>query len=372
MWKRSPDRKAPARKPAARAPVVRSVTRSRVSIDPEPSYQDDEKLSDFVEPSSQKTLMSDYIPPRSQPKDSEEDVEDFEYPVAPVRKQVKAKSQDELSSGRSRSQEEVPTLDNFTEEEESMPPPPEPEEREYKTHETIEDELEEDLKFVEQMEAEARVSSDLKRESSFPVRQPERPKSQDPLAPASLKAEPRSERNVREAEPMPAEAIKTKARPQAQPQAPQRVESGKSEIGKTNFLRLIKAAGVPSANANVMEAVREIVPDFFNRICDTFLPNEQTVDINKVNQIISRYIRDEEKELIQEASLTTSQFQGLIADVCASRGLVCKRDAIYMLHLFLESMIHKFLQGADMIAEANRRQRIDAKDVSVAYMIYTM
>ena len=366
MWKRSPDRKAPARKPAARAPVVRSVTRSRVTIDPEPSYQDEEKIADYADSSSQKTLMSDYIPPRSQPKTIEEDIEDFEdieFPVAPVKKQVKPKSQEELVPVRSIPPEKSKPqeVDSFTEDD-SIPHQSEPEEREIASHETIESELDEELKFAEQMEAEA---ADLKRESSFPVRQPERPK-----------AEARSERSLREAEPrgevVPTEAIKTKARPQSQPQAPQRTESGKSEIGKTNFLRLIKAAGVPSANANVMEAVREIVPDFFNRICETFLPNEQTVDINKVNQIISRYIRDEEKELIQEASLTTSQFQGLISDVCASRGLVCKRDAIYMLHLFLESMIHKFLQGADMIAEANRRQRIDAKDVSVAYMIYTM
>jgi len=40
--------------------------------------------------------------------------------------------------------------------------------------------------------------------------------------------------------------------------------------------------------------------------------------------------------------------------------------------LFTESMLHKFVQGGDMIAEANRRTRVDAKDISVAYMIYTM
>lgn len=149
-------------------------------------------------------------------------------------------------------------------------------------------------------------------------------------------------------------------------------EEDPNSLSKQAIIRLIKSSKVPSANSNVIDAIKEIIPTFSEKILNEICKEGEICTSDKVNQAISKYIKDEEKELNQEPFITAIQFDRLIRPILNERKNSFKRDAFYYFHLFIESMMVKFLVAADMIAEANRRQRIDAKDVSVAYMIFTM
>jgi len=313
MWKRSPDRKAPARKQVAKAPAVRSVTRSRVSINPEVEEQtfvNDTPIVDQTEKMMQQAIESEqYTPQEEALPTSSSSYEEVSSDAT-------------LSTSEPQYEEEQPTeqsteqpteQEDYYEEESYVPPPP--------------------------------------------------PKQQIRSAPASLKAAPQPKQTV-------APVQQAEAPPRTTPKNNSLMKE--EGLSKSAFTRLIRAAGVASANSTVIEAIKEIIPDFLQRLFDEFCANDKVITNDKVSQIISRYIRDEEKELVNEASLTSGQFQSLIFETTNKSGITIKRDALYMLHLFTESMLHKFVQGGDMIAEANRRTRVDAKDISVAYMIYTM
>jgi histone H3/H4 len=157
---------------------------------------------------------------------------------------------------------------------------------------------------------------------------------------------------------------------------PKTAARGKEEdantLNKQAIIRLIKSSKVPSANSNVIDAIKEIIPTFAEKVLTEVCKDGEICTSDKVNAAISRYIKDEEKELNQEPFISAVQFDRLIRPMLNSHKISFKRDAFYYFHLFIESMMVKFLISADMIAEANRRQRIDAKDVSVAYMIFTM
>ena len=313
MWKRSPDRKAPARKQVAKAPAVRSVTRSRVSINPEVEEQ---------------TFVND----------------------APIVDQTEKMMQQAIESEQYTPQEEaLPTSSSSYEEVSSDA-----------TLSTSEPQYEEEQPTEQSTEQPTEQEDYYEEESYVP---PPPPKQQIRSAPANLKAAPQPKQTV-------APVQQAEAPPRTTPKNNSLMKE--EGLSKSAFTRLIRAAGVASANSTVIEAIKEIIPDFLQRLFDEFCANDKVITNDKVSQIISRYIRDEEKELVNEASLTSGQFQSLIFETTNKSGITIKRDALYMLHLFTESMLHKFVQGGDMIAEANRRTRVDAKDISVAYMIYTM
>jgi histone H3/H4 len=141
------------------------------------------------------------------------------------------------------------------------------------------------------------------------------------------------------------------------------------DIGKNDFVRLLKSAKIVSASSDVLDAVKEIVPDFVSRSLASVTADDKAITSSKIDVLVSKYLTNGEADVVESISLPTSQIEKLIKPIFAENGYTIKRDGIYMLHHFIESFLIKVLQSADIIAEAGKRTRICGRDLSVAYTV---
>jgi histone H3/H4 len=141
------------------------------------------------------------------------------------------------------------------------------------------------------------------------------------------------------------------------------------EIGKNDFMRLLKAANITSATSDVLDAIKEIIPDFVTRCLSGVAREDKNITSSKIDSLIVKYLTNGESDVVESICLPTSQVEKLIKPIFIENGYIIKRDGIYMLHHFIESFLVKVLQSADIIAEAGKRTRICGRDLSVAYTI---
>jgi len=141
------------------------------------------------------------------------------------------------------------------------------------------------------------------------------------------------------------------------------------EIGKNDFARLLKAAKIVSASSDVLDAVKEIVPDFVSRSLASVTSDDKNITSSKIDTLVSKYLTNGEADVVESICLPTSQIEKMIKSIFIENGYSIKRDGIYMLHHFIESFLIKVLQSADIIAEAGKRTRICGRDLSVAYTV---
>lgn len=141
------------------------------------------------------------------------------------------------------------------------------------------------------------------------------------------------------------------------------------DIGKNDFVRLLKSAKIVSASSDVLDAVKEIIPDFVSRSLASVTSDDKAITSSKIDVLVSKYLTNGEADVVESISLPTSQIEKLIKPIFAENGYTIKRDGIYMLHHFIESFLIKVLQSADIIAEAGKRTRICGRDLSVAYTV---
>jgi len=149
-------------------------------------------------------------------------------------------------------------------------------------------------------------------------------------------------------------------------------EIAAESVPKQSIVRLIKSSNLQSAGAELVDGVRELMLEFTRTVLQQCADEKRLVNAQALHRFMATYIPNEETDLNEDIVLSSPHFERLIRPICEEFGYIIKRDTFYLLHLFVETIMVKILQGSDMVADAANRKRVCAKDVLVAYSIYMM
>ena len=62
----------------------------------------------------------------------------------------------------------------------------------------------------------------------------------------------------------------------------------------------------------------------------------------------------------------------MISEVLKSFGCTIRPECVYVLQTFVESLLVKMLNGAELVREASKRKRVFATDLLISYQIHKM
>ncbi len=140
-------------------------------------------------------------------------------------------------------------------------------------------------------------------------------------------------------------------------------------VSKSVWQKLLKKANIVSASGDVLEALKQIVPDFLTKALNELHSEDKVINSKVVDQLINKWIPRGESEIVEQVILPSASHEYLIRPAVQATGFQIKRDGFYQLIHFVETWMIKLLTCGDIIAEASKRTRICGRDISVAYTI---
>jgi hypothetical protein len=91
-----------------------------------------------------------------------------------------------------------------------------------------------------------------------------------------------------------------------------------------------------------------------------------------VKQYISLFIEDEDKEMINDLILPSKDIERAIITISEKYNVKIKKDVVYLVHMFLESILAKVIDGAKLINEIGKTKRLSGREIKTAYKIYML
>jgi hypothetical protein len=143
-------------------------------------------------------------------------------------------------------------------------------------------------------------------------------------------------------------------------------------VPRQSIIRLIRSSQLNSAGAELVDAVKELIVEFTKTIFESTVDQQRIISASNLHKYMATFVPNEDKDLNNDVVISPVHFERLIRPIVEENKYVVKRDTFFLLHLFVETVMIKVLQGSDMVADAAKRQRVSAKDVLVSYSIYMM
>ncbi len=146
------------------------------------------------------------------------------------------------------------------------------------------------------------------------------------------------------------------------------------DIPKKHILQVIKSKDVDSISADCVDEMKDILQDFTTHMFELFSDGDKVViaERDDIKSYISLFIEDEDKELVEDLILSPKDIEKAVINIAESYNVKIKKDIIYIVHTFLESILVKVITGAKMINELARTKRISGKELRTAYKIYML
>jgi hypothetical protein len=91
-----------------------------------------------------------------------------------------------------------------------------------------------------------------------------------------------------------------------------------------------------------------------------------------IKTYMSFYLEDEDKELPEELIMPSKEMERGINAVCDKYNVRIKKDVIYLVHMFIECILLKIINGARMINDMGKAKRLSGKELKTAYKIYML
>lgn len=148
-----------------------------------------------------------------------------------------------------------------------------------------------------------------------------------------------------------------------------KVKEEEEFVSKSVWQKLLKKANIVSASGDVLEALKQIVPDFLTKALNELHSEDRVINAKVVDQLINKWIPMGESAVVEQVILPAASYEYLIRPAVQATGFQIKRDGFYQLIHFVETWMLKLLTCGDIIAEASKRTRICGRDLSVAYTI---
>ncbi len=143
-------------------------------------------------------------------------------------------------------------------------------------------------------------------------------------------------------------------------------------VPRQSIIRLIRSSQLNSAGAELVDAVKELIVEFTKTVLESTVDQQRVISANNLHKYMATFVPNEDKDLNNDVVISPVHFERLIRPIVEENKYIVKRDTFFLLHLFVETVMIKVLQGSDMVADAAKRQRVSAKDVLVSYSIYMM
>ncbi len=146
------------------------------------------------------------------------------------------------------------------------------------------------------------------------------------------------------------------------------------DIPKKHILQVIKSKDVDSISADCVDEMKDILQDFTTHMFELFSDGDKVViaERDDVKSYISLFIEDEDKELVDDLILSPKDIERAVMNIAEAYNVKIKKDIVYMIHTFLESILVKVITGAKMINEMSKTKRISGKELRTAYKIYML
>ena len=154
--------------------------------------------------------------------------------------------------------------------------------------------------------------------------------------------------------------------------APREIIDRGETVPRQSIIRLIRSSQLNSAGAELVDAVKELIVEFTKTVLESTVDPQRIINANNLHKYMAAFVPNEDKDLNNDVVISPVHFERLIRPILEENKYVVKRDTFFLLHLFVETVMIKVLQGSDMVADAAKRQRVSAKDVLVSYSIYMM
>ena len=146
------------------------------------------------------------------------------------------------------------------------------------------------------------------------------------------------------------------------------------DLPKKYILQSIKNRDVDTISADCVDEIKDILQDFTSHMFELFSEGDKVViaERDDVKAYIGLFIEDEDKEMVNDLILPSKDIELAINNISDIYNVKIKKDVIYIVHMFLESILVKVIDGAKLINEMCKTKRLSGKEVKTAYKIYML
>jgi hypothetical protein len=146
------------------------------------------------------------------------------------------------------------------------------------------------------------------------------------------------------------------------------------DLQKKHILQIIKSKDVDSISADCVDEIKDILQDFTTHMFELFSDGDKVViaERDDIKSYISLFIEDDDKEMVDELTLPSKDIEIAINNISDRYNVKIKKDVVYLVHMFLESILVKVITGAKMINEMSKTKRISGKELRTSYKIYML
>jgi hypothetical protein len=146
------------------------------------------------------------------------------------------------------------------------------------------------------------------------------------------------------------------------------------DLPKRYILQTIKNRDVDTISADCVDEIKDILQNFTSHMFELFSEGDKVViaERDDVKAYIGLFIEDEDKEMVNDIILPSKDIELAINNISDIYNVKIKKDVIYLVHMFLESILAKVIDGAKLINEMCKTKRLSGKEIKTAYKIYML
>ena len=146
------------------------------------------------------------------------------------------------------------------------------------------------------------------------------------------------------------------------------------DLPKRYILQTIKNRDVDTISADCVDEIKDILQNFTSHMFELFSEGDKVViaERDDVKAYIGLFIEDEDKEMVNDLILPSKDIELAINNISDIYNVKIKKDVVYLVHMFLESILAKVIDGAKMINEMCKTKRLSGKEIKTAYKIYML
>ena len=142
---------------------------------------------------------------------------------------------------------------------------------------------------------------------------------------------------------------------------------------KTLWVNLIKKSNCQALSSDVIEGCKDLTEEIVREICELVVSKgKKEIEVDDVKAYIEKNIKNKDTEIDKNCVFSPSAFLNNIENVLKSFECTISPETVFLLQTFVESLLVKMLNGAELVREASKRKRVFATDLLISYQIHKM
>jgi hypothetical protein len=148
---------------------------------------------------------------------------------------------------------------------------------------------------------------------------------------------------------------------------------GKKEkvLNKNLWISLIKKSNCTALSSDVIDGCKDLCEEIIRELCE-FLESEKEITVENVKMYIQSNLKNQLKDIPTDCVFPQNVFVKLATPIIETTGLTLRPECVYILQTYVEYVLIKMLNGAELVKDASKRKRVFAIDLLTCYQIYKM